>query len=344
MVDCKKILKVPVARYVDDFFGASAKGIRCTGGVAVSILSDLLGIPCDIDKAVDYGSLMVVLGIQLNIDFSRKMVTMVIQEAKAKAWAELISSVLAASHLDPGAAAKLAGRLSFAVTAAAGRVGRAYVKPLYAQASSPLSGNRLSMWLTFALVWWLAYLKERPVTEVGATVARRHVIAWTDAAGESRWLGAVLYADGLFFFARCITPDGIFEQLIDRGDNQIGVQEMLGVLLLFESFADRLKGALVTLYIDNDGVLGSCIKGSSFGPEINLCVGRMWLTIARLGVDVSFARVESKANVADGPTRDFLDVLLGLGAACVTAKLPGWLRSLWTSIQANDLDLASLVQ
>ena len=44
------ILKVPLARYVDDFFGASRTGITCTGGVVVSIIADLLGFPCDPSK------------------------------------------------------------------------------------------------------------------------------------------------------------------------------------------------------------------------------------------------------------------------------------------------------
>ena len=101
-----KILKIPLARYVDDFFGASKEGISVTGGVAVSILSDLLGIPCDDDKSVDYASLMVVLGIQINIDFSRKLITMVIQAAKALAWRSLLESILLEGCLDPGMAAK----------------------------------------------------------------------------------------------------------------------------------------------------------------------------------------------------------------------------------------------
>ena len=54
------ILKAPVARYVDDFFGASAYGVLCTGGVAATILTDLLGVPCDVEKSVDFAVLMVV--------------------------------------------------------------------------------------------------------------------------------------------------------------------------------------------------------------------------------------------------------------------------------------------
>ena len=237
----------------------------------------------------------------------------------------------------------MAGKFSFAVTAAAGRVGRAYVKPLYAQAASPLAYHRLSVWLTFASVWWAEYLNLRPATKVCADLAKRHAVCWTDAAGVSRWLAAVLFIDGRFHFVRCITPDCVWVQLLDRGDNQIGAQEMLAVLLFFESFSILLGGAQVTLYVDNQGVLGSCVKGSSDGPEINLCVGRLWLHIAFLCCEVVFVRVESKANVADGPTRDDLTLLQDLSASESQAKLPGWLRDLWSPLQANDLAISSLL-
>ena len=338
-----RILKIPCARYVDDFFGASAAGIKCTGGVAAFILTELLGLPCDSAKSVDFSELMVVLGIQINLSFAEKLVSMVVQESKARAWKNVILSILECELLDPGLAAKLAGKLSFAVTAAAGRVGRAYVKPLYAQAAAPLAYHRISIWLSFALVWWMAYLDVRPATQVSSTVSKRHVVGWCDAAGASRWLGAVVYANGLFFYARCITPGFIWDQLLEREDNQIGVQEMLGVLLLLESFSELLQGALLTLYIDNDGVLGSCIKGSSHSPEINLFVGRMWLGLAFFKIDVVFVRVESEANIADGPTRDDVKLLEALGAKQWQAKLPGWLQSLWTSIQADDLTMAPLL-
>ena len=53
--------------------------------------------------------------------------------------------------------------------------------------------------------------------------------------------------------------------------------------------------------------------------------------------------MESKANVADGPTRDDLRILHILGASQVGARLPGWLGSLWTSIQADDRAVDSLL-
>ena len=85
------------------------------------------------------------------------------------------------------------------------------------------------------------------------------------------------------------------------------------------------------------------MKGSSDGPEINLCVGRMWLQLASLCCEIVFVRVESKANIADGPTRYDLTLLHALSALEGQAKLPGWLRDLWSRLQANDLAINPLL-
>ena len=54
---------MPVARYVDDFFGISKDEVSWTGGVCLSLLSKLCGFPCDEDKSADGMLAMVVLGI-----------------------------------------------------------------------------------------------------------------------------------------------------------------------------------------------------------------------------------------------------------------------------------------
>ena len=45
--------KAPVARYVDDFFGASKAGVKWTGGRILSLLCSLSGLLVDADKDVD---------------------------------------------------------------------------------------------------------------------------------------------------------------------------------------------------------------------------------------------------------------------------------------------------
>eukprot|EP00959_Pyramimonas_sp_CCMP1952_P235387 4918630-Pyramimonas_sp.AAC.1 len=56
----------------------------------------------------------------------------------------------------------MAGRLSFAASVTAGKVGRAHIKPFFAQAYAPLRGEGASCWLLQAAAWWLVYLAEVP--------------------------------------------------------------------------------------------------------------------------------------------------------------------------------------
>ena len=118
-------------------------------------------------------------------------------------------------------------------------------------------------------------------------------------------------------------------QLLGRNDDQIHFLEMLAVVLMLSTFEDLLAQKAVYVFIDNNGVLGSLIKGSSKAPEVNLLVGRVWLHAAKWAWAPIWARVESEANIADGPSRrDF--VMVGrLGAVWVKPRLPNWLMTLW---------------
>ena len=129
------------------FFGASKVGVKLTGGVLFSILASLLGFPTDPAKDSDQCSSMIVLGACCTADFSRKVLNTHVEPAKAAKYLELLRGVLVAGTLAPGDASKLAGRLSFSVTVTGNRVGRAYIKPFYAQMHAPLPGNDLSPWL-----------------------------------------------------------------------------------------------------------------------------------------------------------------------------------------------------
>ena len=83
-----------------------------------------------------------------------------------------------------------------------------------------------------------------------------------------------------------------------QDDAQIIFLEMLAVVLLVETFGDLLSGNAVFCFIDNNGVLGSLIKGSCRAPETNMLAGGLWLHAAQHAWVPFWARVESKANIA----------------------------------------------
>eukprot|EP00971_Amphidinium_carterae_P331919 6465766-Amphidinium_carterae.1 len=253
-----------------------------------------------------------------------------VADDKADKWTSQLKGILDVGRLSPGEAAKLAGRLSFAVTVTANKVGRAYVKPFFAQAHDPLPHDALSPLLRESVRWWLQYLSLRPLAiRLKGITVRPTVYMWTDAAGESRWLAAVVYAGGKYYWTRMLTPDVTWNMLLPRMDNQIGFQEFLAVLLGLESFQDILTGTLLTCYIDNEGVRSAMHRGSCRAAEVNLGIGYFWLQAAERNMCVWLARVESEANIADGPTRNCWTHLQKLGANKVEPKLPSWAMDIW---------------
>jgi len=326
----QRLFKAPAARYVDDYFGASRKGVKCTAGVCLEVVANLCGFPIDPAKS-DNGTLeLLILGAEVAVLLAEQAVSIKVDAKKAVKWSELLLSALSENRLDGGEASKMAGRLSFSVSVATNKVGRAFIKPLYAQAHATLPGGKMSLWLRAACSWWRKFLELRPPSLFNVGGLRTHTRIWTDAAGASRWIAAVMCFESKFFWTRMLVPPCVWDCFLVRQDNQIGMQELLAVPLALETFKFWLKGTLATIYIDNNGVLGGLIRGSCAAIDLNQAIGQLWLDIAELQVGLHAVRVESKANIADGPTREFLELLSELGATFVEPQLPAWCSDIWT--------------
>ena len=340
---CRKLARAPVGRYVDDFFGVARLGVVWTGGVILGILTDLFGRPVDHDKSVDHVTVMTLLGAEVMVDCEAKTVSSKVDKTKAEHWKVSLEECLSTKVMDPGVASKLAGRLSFAVTVAADRCGRAYIGAFHAQAHSPLAGHRLSAALEMSTCWFLAYLDVLPTTVKRPGSKRQVVRMWTDAATCPSWVAAVVEIDGQFWYTRQEAKQWLFDQLNYREDNYVGILECAAVILGVWSFKKYLKDKALTLYTDNQGVLGALLKGSSHCQEQNIMVGQFWLMIAQWGTAAEIFRVESAANVADGPTRNDLNVLRSVGAAWQEPSWPVWVSRLWEAPVAAGLPRRSFL-
>ena len=326
----QKLFFAPVARYVDDFFAVNKVGVSFSGGWLLTVLAGLLGFPTDPAKNSDNAESMVVLGSLCRVDFPSRSLHTQVDPVKAAKYTQVLQTVLDTNALEPGQASKMAGRLSFAVSVTGNRVGRAYIKPFYAQAHAPLPGFVASPWLRRSALWFRQYLAQPPLSvRRGCSVARPVVVTWSDAAGASRWVAAVASVNGEYFWTRMQTPDVVWKLLLDRGDNQIGFQELLGLLLAWGTFHHMLKGALWIAFVDNDGVLHAVTRGGGGGPESFACIGKFWLELASSQTDLHCARVESAANIADGPTREQCELVGQLKAKWVPPILPPWVRNMW---------------
>ena len=119
----------------------------------LDLLSSLLGFPCDDEKSVSDSIQMLLLGVDVAVRWADKLVEMVVAKEKAALWASELEAALETRTMEDWMAEKMAGRLSFAVTASGLRVGRAFVKPFYAEANAPMRHFRCSTGFVRAIGW-----------------------------------------------------------------------------------------------------------------------------------------------------------------------------------------------
>ena len=100
---------------------------------------------------------------------------------------------------------------------------------------------------------------------------RAKVITWSDAAGESRWVAAVVFHGGFFWRTRMRAPHEVWCALLPRNDAQIQFQELLGVLLTWGTFSSLLHGALWVAFVDNDSVLHRLKEDGGWPRSPSLC-------------------------------------------------------------------------
>ena len=104
---------------------------------------------------------------------------------------------------------------------------------------------------------------------------------------------------------------------------------MLAVILAMYTWMHLLDGVVVTIYTDNEGVRYSLISGTSRLPEVALSAARFWQLATDRRWGILIRRVESKSNIADGPTRDNLKLVQKLVATWSAPALPEWAFDLW---------------
>jgi hypothetical protein len=180
-----------------------------------------------------------------------------------------------------------------------------------------------------AAQWFIAYLRDFEPRRINAVTARRKVKIWTDAAGVTRRLAAVLWTGERWLYTVYTVSQQLWDQFLPREDDQIGMQELLAVPLALHTFQSEVSGTEALCFGDNDGVVASLIKGSNKALDTNLCVGQIWLDVNKFHIALVLARVESKANVADDPSRDRFEFLNRVGASFIEPVMPQWVDALW---------------
>ena len=208
----QRFLKLPLGRYVDDFFADDRKAdvehaLRCFARLARAVLGQgLLS-----EEKMEHGHPLQVLGLHFEADIT--CVSVRAADTKADAWPQCVENSLKVGRLSAGEASKLAGRLSFAAQHTFRKLGRAMLRPLFQQEHAPLRGGRLGDSLKLALRWWKQVLALRLNQKVPAHPHQDVVELFCDARGQPPRLAAVLSAEGQVHYTDMATPDQLMGTL-----------------------------------------------------------------------------------------------------------------------------------
>ena len=303
-----------VGNYFDDHLTLEPTFTQGSGQHALGHLARLCGFLFDPKKHIPMASLFTYLGVQHDLTkVPTGIVTLRILQDRREALVAACREVLRSGRLSSGAAASLRGKLYFAATTAYGRVGRAALQPILQRQERGSERNSLTPAMIRSLSFFITLLNHMPDREITlGSQGSPPVLVWSDASWESGVgrLGFVVYdpASDTFYESDSMIPQYILDFFVKK-KQKIGQCEILAATAVYSSLPQILRGRRVIHFIDNTSAISCLLHGYSGKPDSALLVNAFHLFNAGLKADIHFEYVESKANVADLPSRGEFDYL-----------------------------------
>jgi len=262
-------LRIPVLRYVDDYFGPERPdcldhAMKCFA----RLVRTLLGPDAIADRKLECGASLCILGVDICMSDRGFQCRPAAQ--KIPGWLTTIDEATASGgRLMPGTASKLAGKLSWGCSVLFRRVGRAMLRPIFDQQS--LRNGLIAPELRRALLWWRRILSSNIAELIPwKRSADKHVHMFCDASGKFPHLGVVIFIDDEVFWTHASPPPQVLAQFRSRADNQIMGLELLAISLGLSTFDQLLRGRRLTIHSDNSGsevLLTVCVCNGSLPSD-----------------------------------------------------------------------------
>ena len=188
------LLKLPLCRYVDDFFSVGRTDTVENAKECFRTLVDTLfgDGSISVNKLLS-GNPLVILGLQVAI--TPQSMTVSVDRNKADKWIVDLREALESGKLHPSMAGKLAGRLCFATCGIFRKVGRAMIRPFYARQHAPATHVKMTPHLKRAAAWWIHVLQENVCEQIDFKEDRPTLDLLTDAASSPACVAAVLISE-----------------------------------------------------------------------------------------------------------------------------------------------------
>ena len=124
-----------------------------------------------------------------------------------------------------------------------------------------------------------------------------------------------------YYHGAIAVPDTFMKKFVER-KQYIGQLELLAAVVAYYTLAEQLKDRKVVHMIDNQSAVAALIKGYSRAPDSVRIVHAFAAFNLVINVISWFEWVNTKANIADLPSRDDFGLLEKLGSQEVKLRLP----------------------
>ena len=154
------------------------------------------------------------------------------------------------------------------------------------------------------------------------------------------WLGFVVFdsRSGRFYHGSGPVPQHILDFFVVK-KQKIGQCEIAAAAAVYASLPELARGRDVVHWIDNTSAISCLLHGYSGKPDSARLVNAFHLFNAALRANIHFEYVESKANVADLPSRrEFCYLQLEL--ASLPVRLTVFESATWEGPLRGFLDMA----
>ena len=348
------------SHYVDDYPTVEPSFALDSGQVALHLVHGLAGFPLAPAKSKPPGLVRKFLGVMS--DFTRLRshgeASLYVDKERAARIATTMLDARAAGHMSQRGAERLNGKLTFALSYVAYRVGRGVMQPLIRWAAKHQRPGQPTSWQAVdkALAFLITLIRLLPprIFRLRGAAPRPCVKVWTDAAWEPMsempaTIGIVVYLPpeagrrGRYLYSSMVVPDEYMQQFQVRRQ-YIGQLELLAAVAAYTTFHAELRDRRVIHWIDNTSALAGLIRGYAGSIDSARIVHAFHALNVGLRTDVWFEYVASKANIADLPSRMDFDLLKSLSAQerqCVLPSTEDWLQPAQMWIEARRFCEAS---
>ena len=194
-------------------------------------------------------------------------------------------------------------------------MGRALLRPLIWRQNQRFGSSALTARLKWSVQWFVKVLQESLARKVPMLrqVREKKVILYSDAESTG-FVAAVAVTSSGIVFTKGRTPAKVRRLLLHRRTQIVAFELLAAVMALLSLCPQDLEDCAIVHYIDNTPALSCIVKGYSKTKDLNFIVGKLWYEAGRLMSYYRAEYVKSVCNLADGPSRNNLELMEQISA------------------------------